>query len=54
MQFEEQSLVDGRIREVKFLQIRGTSVAATLPHFWSSAGTKLYLEININIYKFMI
>lgn len=37
-QFIPESYVDGRKRIIKFGELANSLIAATLPHFWTSAG----------------
>lgn len=42
-QFIPESIIDGRKRNIKFSSVDSITIAATLPHFWKDAGTKLFL-----------
>lgn len=40
VEFNPNAMIDDRKRNIKFSAINTTMVAATVPHFWSSAGTR--------------
>ena len=57
MQLIPDAIIDGRNQDITFSLIGNTTIAATLPHFWTSAGVLYYLPnlppSRLNIYYFI-